>query len=152
MFHIDSYLLQYVCKSTNPCTTERTSHKHNVDSTTRPIHSNVITNDSKTRSEPLLMIFVTYTIKTQNDDWFMHAITCLDELQHGSLIRTREPMDDEHWTSGMPANDIDRGGPQPLVAAEGKHQHLLLLLLTSLLILLIGITRGENCELRERRF
>ena len=88
----------------------------------------------------------------QNDDWFMHAITCIDELQHGSLIRTREPMNDEHWTSGMPANDIDRGGPQPLVAAEGKHQHLLLLLLTSLLILLIGITRGENCELRERRF
>ena len=43
----------------------------------------------------------------QNDDGFMHA-TCIDELQHESLIWTHEPMDDKQRTSGMSSNDVGR--------------------------------------------
>ena len=91
-----------------PCTTERASHEHDVDSTTRPIHTNAISNDSPQRWVPLSVVFFAFLHQhDQNDDGFMHA-TCIDELQHESLIWTHEPMDDKQRTSGMSSNDVGR--------------------------------------------
>ena len=57
---------------------------------------------------PLSVVFFAFLHQhDQNDDGFMHA-TCIDELQHESLIWTHEPMDDKQRTSGMSSNDVGR--------------------------------------------